>query len=117
MKLHSGGTVSDITAAQHALVQRILEGAGQAPHAQRRAAFNGLGLTEPVAALVNKVANHPNSVTSAHIRAAQSSGLTEDQVFEIVVCAAVGQSTRQHESALAALDLARGRSSDAPSNP
>ena len=30
-------------------------------------------------------------------------GFTEDQLFELVICAAVGQSTRQYEAGLAAL--------------
>ena len=98
--------MSDITADKHALVQRVLEGAGQAANAQRVAAFNNSGLTGPVAALVDKVSSRAISVISADIRAAQSSGLSEDQVFELVVCAAVGQANRQHESALAALDIA-----------
>jgi alkylhydroperoxidase/carboxymuconolactone decarboxylase family protein YurZ len=33
----------------------------------------------------------------------KESGLSEDEVFELVVCAAVGQAARQYESALAAL--------------
>ena len=36
----------------------------------------------------------------------KESGLTEDQIFELVVCAAVGQATRQYESALEALAAA-----------
>jgi hypothetical protein len=32
--------------------------------------------------------------------------LSEDQIFEIVVCAAVGQAARQHDTALAALEAA-----------
>jgi len=101
--------MSDITAAQHALVHRILDGVGQASEAQRRAAFNNQGLIEPFAVLVSKVTTSPNSVTGADIRAVQSTGLTEDQIFEIVVCAAVGQAARQHQSALAALDVASGK--------
>jgi hypothetical protein len=34
------------------------------------------------------------------------SGLSEDQVFEIVVCSAIGQATRQYDGALAALEAA-----------
>ena len=34
----------------------------------------------------------------------------EDQIFELVVCAAIGQATRQYDSALAALDAATRRS-------
>jgi hypothetical protein len=32
-----------------------------------------------------------------------ASGCTEDQVFELVICAAVGQSARLYEAGLAAL--------------
>jgi hypothetical protein len=41
--------------------------------------------------------------------AARVSGLSEDQVFEIVVCAAIGQATRQYDTALAALEAATGK--------
>ena len=34
----------------------------------------------------------------------KESGLSEDQIFELVVCAAIGQATRQYQSALGALD-------------
>ena len=30
--------------------------------------------------------------------------LDEDQIFELIVCAAIGQATRQYEAALVALD-------------
>jgi hypothetical protein len=33
----------------------------------------------------------------------EASGLGEDQIFELVVCAAIGQATRQYQSALGAL--------------
>jgi hypothetical protein len=47
-------------------------------------------------------------VTEADFAAAKASGLSEDQLFELVVCAAVGQSTRQYEAGLAALAEATG---------
>jgi hypothetical protein len=43
-------------------------------------------------------------VTDEDITAAKASGLSEDQIFEIVVCAAIGQAERQYDAALAALD-------------
>jgi alkylhydroperoxidase/carboxymuconolactone decarboxylase family protein YurZ len=52
---------------------------------------------------------HANWVTDQDIAAAIASGHSEDQVFEIVVCAAVGQANRQYESAFAALDAATGK--------
>jgi hypothetical protein len=100
---------SDITQARKALVARILEGDGSASHAQRRAAFNNAGLAEPLSALVEKIAKHAHQVTDEDIIAARESGFSEDQIFEIVVCAAVGQATRQYDTALAALEAVNGK--------
>jgi alkylhydroperoxidase family enzyme len=84
--------MSDITQARKALVARTLEGDGRASHAQRRAAFDDAGL-----------AKHAYKITDEDIAAARASGLSEDQIFELVVCAAIGQATRQYDTALAAL--------------
>src|SRR5918992_309104 len=98
--------MSDIRQARKALVARSLEGDGKASIAQRRAAFDNAGFAEPLSMLVEKVAKHAYKVTDEDIAAARASGLSEDQIFEIVVCAAVGQSTRQYDTALAALEAA-----------
>src|SRR5262245_55840237 len=98
--------MSDIRQARTALAARILEGDGKASHAQRRAAFDNAALAEPLRNLIAKVAKHAYKVTDEDIAAARASGLTEDQIFELVVCAAIGQATRQYESALAALEAA-----------
>jgi alkylhydroperoxidase family enzyme len=100
--------VSDITQARKALVRRILEGAGKASPSERRAAFDNSGLADPLGALVEKVARHAYKVTDEDVNAAKESRLSEDQVFEIVVCAAIGQSTRQYNAAFAALTAATG---------
>ena len=73
------------------MVARILEGDGRAPCALRRAAFDNAGLAEPLAMLNDKVAKHAYKVTDEDIAAARASGASEDQIFELVVCAAVGQ--------------------------
>jgi alkylhydroperoxidase family enzyme len=101
--------MSDIKQARKSLVRRILEGAGKASPSERRAAFNNSGVAGPVGALVDKVARHSYRVTDEDINAARVSGLSEDQVFEIVVCAAIGQATRQYDTALAALEAATGK--------
>jgi hypothetical protein len=98
--------MSDIKQAREAVVVRVLAGDGKASLAQRRAAFNNAGLGEPVSTLVDKVATHAYTVTDEDIAAARASGLSEDEIFEIVVCAAIGQATRQYDTALAALDAA-----------
>lgn len=95
--------------AQKTLVRRILEEGGKAPPSERRAAFNNRGLAEPLSALVDKVARHAYRVTDEDINAARASGLSEDQIFEIVVCAAIGQATRLYDAALAALAAATGK--------
>ncbi|HVB39951.1 MAG TPA: hypothetical protein VNE83_03555 [Terriglobales bacterium] len=102
--------MSDIGKARKALAARIVEGAGASPHALRHAAFNhaNAGLAGPPGAVVDKVARHADTVTGEDFAAAKASGLSEDQIFEIVVCAAVGQATRQYNAALAALDAAAG---------
>ena len=100
--------MSDIRHAQEALVRRF-EGPGKASSAERRAAFNNSGLAEPVKALVDTVARHAYRVNDEDINAVRQSGLSEDQIFEIVVCAAVGQASRQHDAALAALEAATGK--------
>lgn len=98
--------MSDVTRARERLVARILEGDGMASHAQRRAAFDNTGLAEPLSTLIGKLTKHSHKVTDEDIAAARASGLSEDQIFEIVVCAAIGPATRQHDTALAALDAA-----------
>src|SRR5262249_33001251 len=87
-----------------AIVTRVLEGDGKASHAQRRAAFDNEGLSEPLSTLVNKVAKFAYRVTDDDIAAARASGFGEDELFEIIICAAIGEATRQYETALLALD-------------
>jgi hypothetical protein len=101
--------MSDITQARKVLVARILEGDGRASHAQRRAAFDNAGLAEPLSTLINKLTKHAYKVTDEDIAAAREAGLSEDQVFEIAVCAAVGQAARQYDAAVVALEAATGK--------
>lgn len=86
----------------------MLEGSGKAALELRRAAFDNAGLDEPVRALVEKVANHAYRVSDEDVAAVRAAGLSEDQIFEIVICAAVGQASRQYSSALDALADATG---------
>lgn len=93
----------DTTRTREALVARILEADGRTSRAERRAAFDDVRRESPVSALIAKVAKRAHTVTDDDIAAVKASGLDEDQIFELVVCAAVGQASRQHEAALAAL--------------
>ena len=95
--------MSDIRQAREALVVRILEGGGYASRTRRCAAFNNAGLATPVSTLIDKVAQCSYKVTDEDVAAAKAAGLSEDEIFELVVCAAIGQATRQYDTALAAL--------------
>jgi hypothetical protein len=90
-------------AAYRALEDRILNGEGRASPEQRACAFSNVGLPPPLDGLVSKVATRPTQVTVADFAAAGAAGFTEDELFELVICAAVGQSGRLYDAGLAAL--------------
>ena len=90
-------------AAFRSLQDRILNGAGRASAEQRARAFGNAGLDPPLDGLLGKVATRPTQVTDADFAAARAAGCTEDELFELVVCAAVGQSARLYDAGLAAL--------------
>ena len=89
--------------AHRALVDRILNGEGRASAEQRADAFANDGLSPPLDTLIGKVATRPAHISDADFAAAKASGFSEDQLFELVMCAAVGQSARLYEAGLAAL--------------
>ncbi|WP_219470933.1 hypothetical protein [Nonomuraea rhizosphaerae] len=101
----------DKQAAFRALADRVLNGEGQASARQRAGAFRNHGLAPPLAALIGKVADRPAQVTREDLAAARASGCTEDQLFELVICAAVGHSARLYEAGLSALAEATGEGS------
>jgi hypothetical protein len=91
-------------AAHQALVASVLTGQGQASTEQRANAFRNDGLAPPLDGLISKVNTRPVQVTEADFAAARAAGYNENQLFELVICAAVGQSTRLFEAGLAALN-------------
>lgn len=90
-------------AAHRALGDRVLNGEGRASAQQRAQAFRNDGLSPPLDALIDRVATRRAQGTEADFAAAKASGFSEDQLFELVICAAVGQSSRLYEAGLAAL--------------
>jgi hypothetical protein len=99
----NSGQMPKIDQLHRELVARVLEGDGRAAPELRRAAFENAGLGEPIATLIEKVAGHAYQVTDEDVVAVRAAGLSEDEIFEIVVCAAIGQASRQYANALAAL--------------
>lgn len=101
--------MADITSPHRELVSSAIDGEGRASRAMRRSAFNNDGLEEPINTLVSKVALNAKSITDEDFRAVRAAGLSEEVIFEIVVCAAIGQATRQYEAGLEALRAATGQ--------
>ena len=90
-------------AAHQALVDHVLTGAGSATPEQRARAFSNADVPPSLQKLIGNVATRPAQVTDADFAAAKGSGFSEDQLFELVICAAVGASARLYEAGLAAL--------------
>ena len=85
------------------LTGRILKGKGERTIKQRQAAFDNTDLPAPLNALIEKVAHEAYKVTDNDIAAVKATGVTEDQLFELVICGAVGQASRQYQTGLTAL--------------
>ena len=77
-----------------------------ASRAARRAAFDNQRRGRAGPSPVDKVVRHAWKVTGDDVAAAKTAGVSEDEIFELAVCAALGQATRQLDAALAALDAA-----------
>lgn len=89
-------------------MNRVWRGPGRASAEQRARAFDNAGLPEPLRPLLDKVAGSSARVTDEDFAAATDAGFTDDELSELVICAAVGQATRHYEAALAALAEATG---------
>lgn len=90
-------------AAHRALVDRVQHGKGTATADQRASAFRNADVPPPLRGLIDKVVTRPTQLTDADFAAAKAAGFSEDQLFELVVSAAVGQSARLYDAGLAAL--------------
>lgn len=100
--------MTEISRLHRELIARVLDHDAHASPSLRRAAFENADLDEPIRTLVGKVANRAYEVTDEDVASARAAGLSEDQVFEVVVCAAVGEASREYTGALAALAEATG---------
>jgi hypothetical protein len=85
------------------LVNRMLRGSGQAPAEQRARAFDNGELPAALRPLIAKTASDSAQVADEDFATAIAAGFTADQLFELVICAAAGEATRQYDAGLAAL--------------
>ncbi len=86
-----------------ALARAILDRDGATDRAARRSAYDGEAGDDAVGSYIATVRDHAWRVTDDHVTALRAAGLSEPAVFELTVATAVGQATRQYETALRAL--------------
>jgi hypothetical protein len=86
-----------------ALRRAVLQSPGQTDRAIRTAAASGGFLSEPVGAYVAKVRDQSYRITASDIEELATAGLSEDQIFEITVAAALGAACRSLDAGLRAL--------------
>lgn len=91
-----------------ALVDRVRQGPGRSPADQRTRAFDHAAVPEALHPLLDKAAANSSQITDADYVVAMEAGFTGDQLFELVICAAVGEATRQYDAGLTALAEATG---------
>ncbi|HEY6911924.1 MAG TPA: hypothetical protein VI356_21280 [Myxococcales bacterium] len=70
---------------------------------QRSAAASGSGLPEPIAGYVRKVHEAAWKVTDEDVGALLAGGLSEDQVYELTLSAALGAGLARFEAGMRAL--------------
>jgi hypothetical protein len=85
--------------------RRVFEGPGQSDAAVRRAAAEGAGVPADLAALVDKIHRHAYKVTDEDLARLRTT-YSDDEMFEVVVGAALGASRKRLFAGLAALDEA-----------
>ena len=89
----------DLERLQKAAIARAVEGDGKASRSDREAAFAGTS-GDP---LLAKVAEHAYEVTAEDVATAKQQR-SEDEIFELAVCAAYGKASPQLAAALAVID-------------
>jgi hypothetical protein len=85
------------------VIERALSGPGVTSAEARRAAFDTPGTDPRAARLLETVAAGAWAVSDADVAGALQAGMTDDEVFELVVCAALGQAERQLAAAMTAV--------------
>jgi hypothetical protein len=91
-------------AAREKLEAAAFEGRGETDPALRRAAATGSGLPPAWASYVDTVRRHAYRVRDEDVEALRRAGCSEDQIYEMTVCAALGAAGERLRAALRALE-------------
>jgi hypothetical protein len=92
-------------AARRALEDSVFRGAGEAPSSLREALASQKDVPPELRLLVEKIEKHAYKVTDEDV-ASLKAKYTDDQLFEIVVAAALAASKRRLEVGMRALEEA-----------
>lgn len=84
------------------VLQTVLDGRGETDPSLRHAAADGRGVPGELESLVEKIHAHAYKVTDEDVARLQTN-YSDDQLFEVVVSAALGASRRRLEAGLEAL--------------
>ena len=87
------------------VLRGVIEGAGESDTAVRRAAADRAGLPADLQALVDKIHRRAYTVTDEDVERARATH-GDDQMFEIIVSAALGASRQRLLAGLRALEEA-----------
>jgi len=87
------------------VLEGVLQGPGESDPVIRRAAAGGAGAPSELQPLIEKIHRHAYKVTDEDVALAQAK-YGDDQMFEIVVSAALGASRQRLLAGLRALDEA-----------
>ena len=93
------------TALRNQVLDTVLRGRGESDPSVRSAAADGSGVPADLQTLVAKIHAHAYRVTDEDVARAQAK-YGDDQMFEIIVSAALGASRNRLNAGLAALDKA-----------
>lgn len=85
------------------ILDQVLGGPAQTEPALRKAAANGSGLPADLQPLVEKIQAHAYKVTDSDIARLRSSR-SDDELFEVIVSAALGASSKRLFAGLRALE-------------
>jgi hypothetical protein len=96
----------DKRAMRDAVTRSVLDGPATTASDTRKAAAANAGLDGPRKAFVDKVTRAAYKVTDEDVAALKAAGVSEDEIFELAVCASLGEAGRQLDAALAALEQA-----------
>jgi hypothetical protein len=91
-----------------ALQRRLLDGPGfLAGQIRRSVADGGVTGDSSIDAYVDKIRHHAYRIVDRDIEELKAVGWSEDQIYELSICAAFGAAARRLDAGLAAMEAAR----------